>query len=212
MTENKRRTRNTNDLILGALAGMVSETSEIAKSTKSLIRVDSGTLYFPVISDEVEIGGVFLGKGQFIVDAIVETRQGAFGNSIEHSWDGSLLLLGKAGEWTPPSVSPVKEKDLKSYDFNSEEEARTRAKQILDGYSNREFCWEDRILPWPPRGWMVTILDTTRGPTHIIAKGSHLLFKDSEVKLVLSGNHLVEKRGRKKTVVAGRWGPIVRMR
>jgi hypothetical protein len=212
MTKDKQHRRITNDLILGALAGKVSETSEIAKSTKSLIRVEPGTLYFPVISDAKEIGGVFLGKGQFIVDAIVETRKGAFGSSIEHPWDGSLLILGKAGEWTPPSVIPAKDKDFKTYDFKSEEEARNRAKQILDGYINRDFCWKDRILPWPPRGWMVSILDTTRGPTHIIAKDSHLIFKDSEAKIVLSGNHLVEKRGRKKTVVTGRWGPIIRIR
>lgn len=211
MSETNSRNSQWDDLVLGALAGKVSETIEIARSKKALVEVTAGTLYFPVLFEEIEVGGIFIGSGRFVVDAIVETRQGAIGKSHDYSWDGSLLILSSGGEWTPPSVKLVQDKDLKSYHLKTTDEAKERATQILDRFTESKFGWFSESYIRRGKGWRVTILDKERGVTHLIAKQTRLIMKHSDTKIVLDGNRLLQKQGERKIVVASRWGPIVRV-
>ena len=123
---------NKNDLVLGALAGKVVDPTDIARTEKALINVNNGTLYFPVLYKGVEIVGIFLGTGQVLVDAIVNTKRGALGKSHEFLWNGSLLLFTEDGKWSPPSVATVKDKELKAFHLESPENALKRAQQIFE--------------------------------------------------------------------------------
>ena len=51
----------TKDLVLGALAGKVTQPSDIAQTEKALLSVNEGSLYFPIFSQNTEVGGVFIG-------------------------------------------------------------------------------------------------------------------------------------------------------
>jgi hypothetical protein len=198
------------ELVLGALAGKVSHPADIARSEKALLSVNEGTLYFPIFYRKQEVGGVFIGFGQALIDAIAETHRGAVGKSHNFNWNGSLLLLSQDGEWTPPSTSHTNEKELKKLHLGSMDEAFQRAQEIFNRFFDYNRNWFTEIFIQRQRGWVATILDTQFGKCGIIASEDRLVFKRGELKVVLSGNKLVQTEGRKKVFVAGRAGKIVR--
>ena len=219
--------------VLGALAGRVSRPWEVARSDKALVEVNPGSLYFPILRGGVEMGGVFLGSGRFVVDAIVETKRGAYGESEESSWNGSLLLMASSvGDWSPPPVEPAGKKDLQSNYLGSVEEAQERAQQILERFGGDStprpgglWCWcgwgagVGLDAEWWPgvaflgrrRGWRAVILDMYRGKTRLLAGGSRLVMERPGTKLVISGNRMVRVKGRRKVLVVGRHGFALRI-
>ncbi|MFX0079428.1 MAG: hypothetical protein ACFE8O_09335 [Candidatus Hermodarchaeota archaeon] len=199
------------DLVLGILAGKVLEPTDIAQSEKALLSVNEGSLYFPIFHRNVEVGGVFIGLGQVIVDAIVETRRGAIGHSREFLWNGSLLLLSEDGNWSPPETTPIKDKHLKAYLLESVDEAQERAQGIFNRFLENNRNWFDEIFIQRLRGWVAQIFDRQRGKCILIASGDRIVLKIADWKVVLSGNKLIEKDGRKKVVVAGRGGHVIRL-
>ncbi|MFW9934003.1 MAG: hypothetical protein ACFFDU_00555 [Candidatus Thorarchaeota archaeon] len=198
------------ELVLGALAGKVVHPTDIAQSEKALLSVNEGTLYFPIFYQQKEVGGVFIGFGQAIIDAIAETHRGAVGRSHSFDWNGSLLLLSEDGEWTPPSTSHPNEKDLIQFHLESADDAYRRAQEIFNRFYVNTRNWFTDTFIQRHRGWVATILDTQYGKCGIIASENRLVFKKGDLKIVLSGNKLVHVEGRKKILVAGRAGKIVR--
>jgi len=198
------------ELILGALAGKVTDPTDIARSEKALLSVNEGSLYFPIFYQNREVGGVFIGDGQAIIDAIAETRRGAIGQSHDFNWNGSLLLLSEDNKWTPPTTSHIQDKELKMYHLDSAEDAHQRAQEIFNRFFAQNRNWFTDTFIQRHRGWVATILDTRHGKCGIIASEDRLIFKIGELKVVLSGNKLVQTEGRKKIFVAGRAGKIVR--
>lgn len=203
--------RRDGDLALGALAGKVAARSEVGRSEKALIQVDAETLYFPVLRAGVEIGGVFFGSGHYIVDAIVDTREGAIGQSQEADWDGSLLLLSEAGEWSPPTVVPASGEDVRRQYLDSNEEAFDRAWQVLTRFADRgapPLAW---FSVRRRCGWEATILDKRHGKTSLAACGDRVVIADAKTRLVIKGNHLVKTKGRHKILIIGHRGATIRI-
>lgn len=211
MTTSSDRERRNGDLVLGALAGKVAEPSEVARSERALVHLDPGTLYFPVLRAGVEIGGVFFGSGHYIVDAIVETREGAIGQSQEAAWDGSLLLLSEPGEWSPPTVVSAGDKDLHSQYLESNEDAFDRAWEILTRFADRDGPQSPCFLVHRRSGWQATILDKRNGKTCVVACGDRVVVADAKTSLVIKGNHLVKTEGRHKVLIVGHRGAAIRI-
>ncbi|MFX1362546.1 MAG: hypothetical protein ACFE7A_03750 [Promethearchaeota archaeon] len=199
-----------NGLVLGDLTGKVSNDSKIAQSEKALVNVESGALYFPVLLDETIAGGIFLGSGHFIVDAIIETGAGAVGKSEEHKWDGNLLLLDQGGMWSAPNTEPFKHTDLKIHNLESAEKARERAQKVLNRFSFEGRSWASDFFESKKEGWIVNIIDKENKESRLVAKRDRLVMTHEGIKLVIKGNKLVRK-GNKKILVVGEEGNIVRV-
>ncbi|MFX1485752.1 MAG: hypothetical protein ACFFBS_01365 [Promethearchaeota archaeon] len=210
MDESKSRKRAKNELVLGDLSGKVSKDSNITQSERALVNVGSGTLYFPLLLDGISVGGVFLGFGYFIVDAIVETKQGAIGQSEEHKWDGSLLLLDQGRDWSAPSTEPAEDTDLRSRYLESAEEAKERAWQIFDRFMRKSEDWSSDFLDSKEKGWLANIIDNEGRESHLMAKRDRLVMIHEGTKLVIKGNKLVRKEP-EKTLVVSRRGRIIRI-
>jgi hypothetical protein len=198
------------ELVLGALAGKVTHPADVAHSDKALLSVNEASLYFPLFYQTREVGGVFIGSGQAIIDAIAETLRGAVGQSYEFHWNGSLLLFSEDGDWTPPTTSPANERDIKVFLLESAEEAYHRAQEIFNRFFTQHRNWFTDTFIQRNHGWIATILDTQYGKCGIIASEDRLIFKKGDLKVVLSGSKLVQTEGHKKVFVAGRAGKIVR--
>ncbi len=198
------------ELVLGALAGKVTHSTDIARSEKALLIVNEGTLYFPIFYQNREVGGVFIGSGQAIIDAIAETRRGAVGQSHDFHWNGSLLFFSEDGEWAPPSTTLIKDKELQKFYLDSIEDADRRANEIFTKFLENNQNWFTDTFIQRQHGWVATILDTQHGKCGVITSEDRLIFKKGDLKVVISGSKLVQIEGRKKIFVAGRAGKIVR--
>ena len=211
MSPNFSMNYRNKDLVLGALAGRVKQPTDLAQSEKALLSVNEGSLYFPIFHRNIEVGGIFIGLGQVIVDAIVETKRGAIGQSREFLWNGSLFILSEDGYWSPPETTPVKDKHLKEYLLESVDEAQERAQGIYDRFFEQNRNWLYETFIQRHRGWIAQIFDRQHGKCSLIASDNRLVVSIADWKVVLSGNKLVEKHGRKKVVVVGRGGPVIRL-
>ena len=203
----REHTSHGRRLVLGALAGQVTKIWELARSEKALIQIDPGTLYFPIFSNGVEVGGVFIGSGYYLVDAIAETRRGAVGKSYDYSWNGSLLLLTLNGDWSPPSVTQIGKGDLKRLYLESAEEANWRAQQILERFGNTS-QEGIHIKPGHKRGWLATILDIHQGKTLLVSIKDKLVMTREDTTLAIHGDRLVKTQGHRKVLVVGKRGTI----
>lgn len=211
MANSLSRYPREDDLVLGALAGKVIESSEVARSERALLQVNAGTLYFPVLRAGTEIGGVFFGSGHYIVDAIVETRLGAIGQSQKAAWDGSLLLLSAPGEWSPPTVIRASDKDVRDQYLESTEDAFERAWQVLTRFADREISKFPCLLVHQQYGWRATILDKKNGKTSVVAGDDRVVVAHAKSSLVIKGNHLVKTEGNRKVLIVGHRGATIRL-
>ncbi len=203
----RERPSHEGRLVLGTLAGQVTEIWEVARSEKALIQIDPGTIYFPIFSQGKEVGGVFIGSGYYLVDAIAETRRGAVGKSYEYSWNGSLLLLTLDGDWSSPRTSDVSNGDLKRLYIESEGEANWRAQQILERFGNTsDEGWHFR--PGHRHGWFATILDIHQGKTQLVSIEDKLVMTREGTTLAIHGERLVKTQGHRKVLVIGKRGTI----
>jgi len=109
MGEDKSHIRMKNELALGDLTGKVSKDSNIAQSEKALVNVDSGTLYFPVLLDETAVGGIFLGSGQFIVEAVYTFEQ-QHGRITQKNRSAVLMKWGYPHEQKELTVSHTRKR------------------------------------------------------------------------------------------------------
>ncbi|MFW9832294.1 MAG: hypothetical protein ACFFD8_11025, partial [Candidatus Thorarchaeota archaeon] len=163
MISNDMSNSQKSEPFVGALAGKVTEPTDISRSEKALLSVNEGSLYFPIFFHNEEIGGVFIGAGQVLIDAIIETNRGAIGKSHEFFWNGSLLLLTVDGKWSPPSINPVSHKDLSVFQIASVDEAQKRAQEIFLRFRNNNRDWVTDTFIQRHNGWIATILDVNRG-------------------------------------------------
>ncbi len=211
MSTSPNEKENKSELVLGALAGKVDAMAEIARTEKALIQVDSGSLYFPIIRASVEVGGVFIGSGKVIVDAIVETKRGAIGKSQELIWSGSLILFSMSVEWVPPSILPVSNKDLELHQLKSKDEATEQAQQIFERNLTEASSRFDDFFVLKRHGWCVIILDREMGKIHILASKDRIVMKHPNSSLIIKGNRMVRKDGHKKLIITGQRGHILRI-
>jgi len=100
---------------------------------------------------------------------------------------------------------------LKEYLLESVDEAQERAQGIFDRFFEHNRDWFDETFIQRRRGWVAQIFDRQRGKCALIASGDRIVLKIADWKVVLSGNKLIEKDGRKKVVVAGRGGTVIRL-
>ena len=82
---------------------------------------------------------------------------------------------------------------------------------IFDRFFEHNRNWLDETFIQRRRGFVAQIFDRQHGKCGIIASDDRLVLRIADWKVVLSGNKLIEKYGRKKVVVAGRGGTVIRL-
>ena len=83
------------------LDNRVKETTSDIKlwqSDKGRIEVSKGTLAISLKMGEKRSGYVFHGHGELMLDTIVETKEGAVGQSVEKELSKPFLMIGKVDE------------------------------------------------------------------------------------------------------------------
>ncbi|MDH7564329.1 MAG: hypothetical protein QHH24_05565 [Candidatus Bathyarchaeota archaeon] len=68
------------------------------RTERGIVEVAKDTLAISVNSGDKRRGYVFHGQGKFLLDAIVETEEGAVGKSVEKTLKEPFLMLGNTEE------------------------------------------------------------------------------------------------------------------
>jgi len=79
----------------------ISKTTEgirLWQSERGIVEINKGTLAVSIRLNDQQKGYVFHGQGKLLIDAIVETEEGAIGKSVEKELNAPFLMLGSPEE------------------------------------------------------------------------------------------------------------------
>lgn len=77
----------------------------LLEGDRCVIKAHKGTLAVPLLQNDKTVGYVFHGEGELLLDAIIETPEGAVGKPIEHKLENPFLMV-----CPPEKAMKIKEK------------------------------------------------------------------------------------------------------
>ena len=175
------------------------------RTEKASVGIEKNTFAVPIKVEEEKVGYVFVGQGKLVVDAIVETEEGAFGKSIERALSEPFLMLGNT-EQTSQHFRPASCDDLKRAALD-ERTLLDRAQKLLDQYASKSTVSGHADL-CSHSGWIFAFSNGENALDHLVSKGSELVYNAKGMSFVSKGNKsILHSSGR---VVLSRHGkPIV---
>lgn len=173
---------------------------ELLSSEKALVKIDARCLWTEVLEDQRKIGAVIHGPAEYIIDAIVDTREGAMGQSFKGEIKGFKLYLG--GTNLEEASAIATQQDLQRLVFDNREAFITAANTALDRLLDSCSCKIEQtqepqqgILMWEEEGRKRNAIFANRDNTGFIQRGKVFLASGkrnvyvSDGTVILSGRH-----------------------
>ena len=98
----------------------VNKRVQLLKTEKGIVEIGENALAVLIMLDKIRKGYVFHGQGRLLIDALVETREGAIGKPINRELNEPFLMLGNT-------------EDIRKYLTNADLEEFARM-----GYENQQ--------------------------------------------------------------------------
>ena len=181
------------------------EAFTLYRAEKASVEIEKNTFAVPIKVEGEKVGYVFVGQGKLVVDAIVETEEGAFGKPIERALSEPFLMLGNT-EQTSQHFNPASHDDLKRAAVD-ERTLLERAQGLLDRFSSKNTVHGHADL-CNHSGWIFAFSNGENALDHLVSKGSELVYNAKDMSFVSKGNKsILQSSGQ---VVLSRHGkPIV---
>jgi len=171
---------------------------------KASVEIEKNMFAVPIKVEEEKVGYVFVGQGKLVVDAIVETDEGAFGKPIERALSEPFLMLGNT-EQTSQHFRPASHDDLKRAAVD-ERTLLDRAQGLLDRFSSKSAV-HGRLDLCNHSGWIFAFSNGENALDHLVSKGSELVYNAKDMSFVSKGNKsILRSSGR---VVLSRHGKSI---
>lgn len=121
---------------LGNQPGKLAQDTTLFQNEKCIVKAHVGTLTLPILVDKEVSGYLMIGKGEFTLDAIIETSRGAVGKSLTQNLDRPFLMLGENKSFLQ-SLEPASPQDLSNRGFGSVDEFLKTANEAFDHFAHR---------------------------------------------------------------------------
>lgn len=72
----------------------VTKEVRLLQTERGIVELGENALAIPIILNEKPRGYIFHGQGKLLIDAIVETKEGAIGKPIDRELNEPFLMLG----------------------------------------------------------------------------------------------------------------------
>lgn len=124
---------------LGNQPQKLTQDTTLLQNQKCIIKATAGTLTLPILIDNTTKGHFFVGKGEFTLDAIVETARGAIGKPITRnlSPDQPYLMLGE-NTTLNQNLAQATNQDLTNMGYQNTEEFLKKANDTFDQFAHRQ--------------------------------------------------------------------------
>jgi hypothetical protein len=123
---------------LGNQPQKLTQDITLLQNEKCIIKATAGTLTLPILIDKKTSGNFFIGKGEFTLDAIIETTRGAIGKPIARNLNPNqpYLMLGENTNLNQ-NLAPATTQDLTNMGYQSTEEFLKTANNTFDQFAHR---------------------------------------------------------------------------
>jgi len=157
---------------LGNSISKATEDITLWQTEKGIIKISKNTLAIPIKLDDKRKGYIFHGHGKLLLDAIVETEEGAIGKPVEKEINEPFLMLGDTEE-TQQHFSTASEGHGLVFAFQNE----TSKLDILVARGSK-------------------LVYTARGIVFVLSKNNVVLKSPNEVVCSNSGKSVIIKSGK----------------
>lgn len=168
-----------------------TEPLKLWESERGFVEIEKDTLAMMVKMNDKKRGYVFHGFGKLLLDAIVETVEGAVGKPVEKEVREPFLMIGDT-ESIQPHLSQASSEDLARMGYENPEAFLTRADELLDRFfrdggmhgcrSSRQF--QGSVFAFPNKDDQCDILALF---------GSKLVYESTDTVFALDGDKVVLK-------------------
>jgi len=170
------------------------EAFTLYRAEKASVEIEKNAFAVPIKVEEEKVGYVFVGQGKLVVDAIVETEEGAFGKPIERALNEPFLMLGNT-EQTSQHFSPASHDDLKKADVD-EKTLLDGAQGLLDRFSSKSAVRGHEELD-NHSGWIFAFSNGENALDHLVSKGSELVYNAKDMSFVSKGDKSILRSSEK---------------
>jgi len=185
-----------------------TEALKLLHSEKGIIEIDKDALAIPIKLDNEQEGYVFHAHGKLLLDTIVETREGAIGESVEKEIDEPFLMLGDTKD-VEGHLSEANKENLTARGYENEQAFMDKAKDLLEQFANKGrvshfHCCDNMhgfIFAFPNEAGKFDLL---------IARGSNLVYKALNKVFVSNKNRVVLKTPNETIVSSERKSIVIK--
>ena len=188
------------DYQIDSTISKATEDITLWETEKGIVKIEKGTLAIGLKLRDQQRGYVLHGHGELLLDAIVETEEGALGKPIEKELNKPFLMLGDTDEIQQHLTTANKE-DLTEMDYEEPQKFVNEAEDLFGRlfrgrlYDYRCFDKHDGfVFAFPSEADELSIL---------VAKNSKLVYKAEGMVFVSDRNKAVLKSPNEVVVVRG---------
>ena len=190
---------------LGETTLKSNEPLFLFRSDTASVEIDKETFALPVKVRSEIVGYVFSGQGKLLVDAIVETEEGALGKPIQRALNEPFLMLGDTGEISQ-HFSAAKDDDP-SRVSGDEKTLTERAQELLDRFSRGRVVHQHEHM-FGGRGFIFAFCDDRDELDILLSKDSKLVYTTNEMSFVKDGDNSI-LTGSRQVILSHHGRPFV---
>ena len=167
----------------------ISQDLTLWNVEKGIVKINQNSLVVPIKQNDKEKGYIFHGEGKLVLDAIIETVQGAIGKSIEEEIKDPFLMLGYAEE-IRPYLDKATQEDLRRMKYKNKQEIISKAQKLFEQFlGKRKICKNHGVIfAFPNKIGKLDIL---------IAKDSKIVYKAAVTTFIADRDKMILKTPQK---------------
>ena len=169
----------------------VTEATTLWQTEKGIIEISKNTLAIPLKLDDQRKGYVFHGQGKLLIDAIVETDDGAVGKSVEKELDKTFLMLGETQE-IGQYLTTASEEDFIKMGYESQQEFIAKAEDLFNRFFEKGRMNSHQYFS-DDHGFIFAFQNQTDKLDILVSKGSKLVYNTVDLVFVSNENRVVLK-------------------
>jgi hypothetical protein len=124
----------TRFLKLGKQPRKLNRDLTLLQNEKCLITVQKGTLTLPILIEGNAQGHLLTGRGQFTLDAIIDTPKGAIGKSLITDLNQPFLMFS-TDNTTPEDLTPATDQDITNMGYENLEDLLVKANDVFSQFT-----------------------------------------------------------------------------
>lgn len=177
--------------LLGITVSKSTEALTLWQTERGIIKISKNTLAIPLKLDNQRKGYIFHGQGRLLIDAIVETNEGAAGNSVEKELNEPFLMLGEPREIQQHLIK-ASEENLAEMGYKNQQGFEDKAEDLCDRFFTGKVHSQKGLDE--DHGLIFAFQNEARKLDILLAKGSKLVYTTTDMVFVSNENKVVLKR------------------
>jgi len=167
------------------------EDTKLWQTEKGIVEIGKNTLAIPVIVRDQVKGYIFDGHGKLLLDAIVETKEGAVGKPVEKELHEPFVMLGNA-EMTGRNLKPASSEDLAEAGYADRLGFMAKAEELLDRFFKNGRIHSCRCS-YGEEGLLFAFQNPADDLDILLAKDTKIVYKAMDTVFISDKNRAVLK-------------------